>query len=72
MSEFVLLDIFSNHPNIINIFKKSTYDSKFYLGIINQYIKSEFISLIVKKTMKKIKKAIKRKNDFLYHKKFLK
>ena len=62
MSEFVFGDILSNHPNMINIFKTLANDSKFYLNIINIYLKSEFISLKAKKTMRIIKKAIKEQN----------
>ena len=72
MSEFVFLDIISNHPNIINIFQKLSYDSKFYLNIINKYIKSEFISLKAKQIMRAIKKAIMRKKRFFKNHKKLK
>ena len=64
MSEFVFSDIFSNHPNMINIFKTLANNSKFYLNIINKYLKSEFISLKVKQIMRIIKKAIKEQKLF--------
>ena len=59
---FVISDIFSNHPDIFNIFNKLTRDSKFYLNVINKYLKSEFISLKTKQTLQKIVNSIKRKS----------
>ena len=59
---FVISDIFSNHPDIFNIFNKLTHDSNFYLNVINKYLKSEFISLKTKQTLQKIVNSIKRKS----------
>jgi glycosyltransferase involved in cell wall biosynthesis len=59
---FAFSDIFSNHPDIFNIFSKLTHDSKFYLNVINKYLKSEIISLKTKNTFKKIVNSIKRKS----------
>lgn len=64
MANFVFSDIFSNHPDIINLIRNLTYDSKFYLCIINEYLKNDFIPLRTKNIINLLKNIIMRKNYF--------
>ena len=63
MAVFVFSDIFRNHPDMINIFNKLSHGYKFYLNIINEYLKSEFIPLKIKNVLKKMKISIQRKTE---------
>lgn len=59
--DFVFSDIFSNHPDIINLLRNLTYDYKFYLSIINEYLKNDFISLRTKNQLNLFKNIIRKK-----------